>query len=73
MNLLSLIKSKFQSKPEVKKSHEHEWEPQYSTGSFDTKWSRDGKIGFGKSMVFKCQCGQWAVKHYGDDVHVLLD
>lgn len=53
--------------------HEHQWEPQYSTGTSDTKWIRDGKIGFGKSMVFKCECGKWSVKHYGDDVHVLLD
>lgn len=49
--------------PKEVPAHQHEWKLQYRTGNaFD-----------GKSEVCKCDCGQWAVRHYGQREYILLD
>lgn len=70
MNIINYLKLKFKKTEIV--THMHEWQPQYTTGTHDSKWVRGDKVGFGKSTVFKCECGQWSVKHWGDDVYTLL-
>jgi hypothetical protein len=47
----------------VKNVHKHKWILQYRTGN-----PLDGK-----SDVCKCECGQWAVRHYGKAEYHLLD
>jgi hypothetical protein len=42
--------------------HKHEWKYQYSTSDpID-----------GKSQVSKCNCGKWAVRHYGQAEMIIL-
>jgi hypothetical protein len=42
--------------------HKHDWKYQYNTGNaYD-----------GKSQVSKCDCGKWAVRHYGQSEMIIL-
>ena len=74
MKAIEKLKSIFKKAPVIVKTpvHEHEWKTQYTTGRWDSVWTRDGKQGIGPSFVVKCDCGQWAVRHAGDSVYVLL-
>lgn len=49
-------------KPE-KPKHVHQWRLEYRTGNV---WD-------GKSDVCSCECGQWAVRHYGKAEYHLLN
>lgn len=42
--------------------HKHDWKYQYSTGNAND----------GKSQVSKCECGKWAVRHYGKSEMTIL-
>jgi hypothetical protein len=44
------------------KTHIHQWKLEYRTGSAKT----------GKSEVVSCECGQMAVRHYGQSEYILL-
>ncbi len=44
-------------------AHVHKWELQYRTGNPHN----------GQSEVCKCKCEQWAVRHYGTAVYILLE
>lgn len=46
----------------VKKEHRHDWKYQYSTGNAND----------GKSQVSKCDCGKWAVRHFGQAEIIIL-
>jgi hypothetical protein len=72
MNLIKRITDKLRRKPllvkpvvsgHVKNAHLHKWELQYRTGNATG----------GKSEVCKCQCGQWAVRHYGQAEYNLIN
>lgn len=43
--------------------HTHIWKLQYRTGNPED----------GKSEVCRCECGQWAVRHYGKAEYHLLN
>lgn len=47
------------NEPEI---HKHSWEFQYQTGNMYD----------GKSTVYKCECGQWAVRHFGQSEYNLI-
>jgi len=58
---INVVDDFLKKKPKVEE-HQHDWKFQYSTGN-PTQ---------GKSQVCKCDCGRWAVRHYGDSEYTLL-
>lgn len=63
--MFNLIKKLFSKKtvvPLTPVSHQHTWDFQYQTG----------KPTDGKSSVYKCGCGNWAVRHYGSNEYHIL-
>lgn len=64
--MIQFFKNLFSTQPEII-VHIHDWTHQYETGTHHTKWEKeDGQIGFSRSDVYKCDCGQWSVKHRSD-------
>lgn len=57
---MNFFKTLFKKKEPI---HVHTWRTEYRTG----------KSINGKSTVVSCECGQWAVHHYGTKEYVLLD
>lgn len=61
-----------ESCPDKKWKHVHHWESRYSTGTYNSVWKSNGKTGTGKSFVFECSCGAWAVRHSGDSEYNII-
>lgn len=62
--LALLLVSRYKRNKQVEeiKPHQHSWEFQYFTGNPNK----------GQSDVNKCECGKWAVRHYGKSEFIIL-